>query len=487
MKQRRNGLYLAYISFFIAFIVFSCVFINPKQKQIHSTFRHTQLKSIMTSEGNSTRIDYFDSEGNLAVSADLGYATIIVTSNRNYKLEEYFDDEGNPVCKYTDSSGYCALLNEYDEKGNVVKKTYLDFEKKPVVTIEGYASEERIYDKEGRIKSVSYFDAKMEPICTASYGFGKTYDYNSNGTEQEITYLDEHGHPMMTGMGYAIVLQKLYPTEDVRKGKIKEEYYYDGEEKPVSLALGQFGVFKDYDENGENSVITYLNEYGDPIVTHAGYTTVVRKYKADNTIESENYFDIEGNPFTLSEGQHGVSYEYGKEKYVDINGKEIPNLKSLITNNSIYIICIALLTNLLSLVLNKRWNIVLLFVCCGAILYFTLLFREYIDVKTSSFALESYKHIITDSNARSGIIKNIWLFIPMGAVLFNLVSKKSILFVPLLLSVAIELIQKTLQIGFCEIDDIVSNGLGALIGFEMEKVSLHIIDLRKQKRTKISV
>lgn len=55
-------------------------------------------------------------------------------------------------------------------------------------------------------------------------------------------------------------------------------------------------------------------------------------------------------------------------------------------------------------------------------------------------------------------------FVPLGAILFKLVPKWCVVFISVLVSVAVEIAQYAFDVGLCELDDMVSNGLGGLIG-----------------------
>ena len=76
----------------------------------------------------------------------------------------------------------------------------------------------------------------------------------------------------------------------------------------------------------------------------------------------------------------------------------------------------------------------------------------------------SYRRFFTNTILREQIINNIWLFVPFGAILYRLWPKGYVVLIPSLLSLAIEVMQLVLRTGVFELDDIVSNSLGGLIG-----------------------
>lgn len=458
MIRKRNTLH---IFIFLLFLVVSFLFISPPPRKARSTFHSSQLEKITVTNENTERTDYVDSDGQLTIAANLGYATVIVTKTENSRLEQYFDDKGEPISRY---NGYYALLREYDDRGNNTRITYLNLSGEPMIMANGYAVEVREYDENEQAVSVRYYDTEGNPILTASYGYGKVNVYNENGKISKIIYIDASGSPMMTGQGYAIVTRNYYASDGPENGRVESEFYFDETENPVRLGLGQYGVHKEYDEYGRESVLTYLDASGEPIATNKGYTTIVRTYHANGAVATERYYDLEGGPFSLSEGQYGFSVDNGQKNYLNQNGEEAFNLKNLLYNHSWVAIIAALIIIAISSRTGKRWNTLFLILYVCAICYLTLLFREG-NVLSSPKFFWYYRKLFTDSEARADIIKNIWLFIPFGAILFQLYPSKRVIIIPVVFSIIIEGAQFFTGMGICELDDVISNGLGGMIGF----------------------
>ena len=470
-KRKMRG--KVYCVLLVLFLVVSLVFINSPSNKPRSLLHSSQLKKIIMRDGNIERTDYVDEDGGITIAADLGYATIIVTKTEQCLLEQYYDDKGEPISRY---DGYYAVLREYDEIGNNIRNTYLDIQGAPFVTRSGYAVQEREYNASGKLVAIRYYDAKGYPISTVSDGYGRIYEYDENGNAYRITYIDISGDPIMTKQGFAIVVRNYYASESLQNREVESEFYFDENGNPVSLSLGQFGVHKEYDENGRESVLTYLDSEGNPIATTKGYTTVLRTFQANNRVATERYFDIEGNPFSLSDGQYGIKTENGMTTYLDENGLEYFNLKTLLYNQSRLDILFALAYVLLSVFLEKRMNFILLFIYLIAITYMTLLYRESGGDKVRLELFYSYRDIITNSETRADIFKNIWLFVPLGAILYRLHPKKTALLFPVTISILIEAIQYFAGTGICELDDVISNGLGGIIGYQTSKL---LVDLKQ--------
>lgn len=63
------------------------------------------------------------------------------------------------------------------------------------------------------------------------------------------------------------------------------------------------------------------------------------------------------------------------------------------------------------------------------------------------------------------IVYNILFFIPYGAILYLCFKKKwQVIVTTLALSVTVEVLQYVCRVGLCEIDDVVHNTLGVIIG-----------------------
>ena len=302
-------------------------------------------------------------------------------------------------------------------------------------------------------------------MLSLNNGYGAYYEYDDKGRKVRITYLDETGGPMISSSGYSILTREYYETEGLEQGKVRRELYYFSDRIPAVLSLGQSGIYMKYDENGQVSLTTYLDADGYPMVTNKGYTSVTYTYYADNSVQSTLYYDINNNPFRMSEGQYGEKKKDGRIVYLNADGTEQFNLRNLFYNDSRLVVVIALALVLISAFMGKKPNWVMLTTYIGVIVYFTLMYRETSGTKIG--VLRSYGRLFVNAETRASIIKNIWLFIPLGAILFRIYPQKTILFVPILLSVIIEAIQYFTGTGLCELDDVISNGMGGAVGYGM--------------------
>ena len=113
---------------------------------------------------------------------------------------------------------------------------------------------------------------------------------------------------------------------------------------------------------------------------------------------------------------------------------------------------------------SRKLNTFLLAAYLVFIVYMTLMGREAGNGRLQLKLFWSYRLFWSNPKVRMEILNNIWLFVPLGTILYRLFPRFYIVFVPILISIAVEVSQYLLGVGLCEVDDVVSNGLGGLIG-----------------------
>ena len=69
-------------------------------------------------------------------------------------------------------------------------------------------------------------------------------------------------------------------------GRIETEMYYDEEDRPIPLTMGQYGVLYEYDELGRKAVVTYLNASGLSTPQSLGCATVIRTFYSNDTVDT---------------------------------------------------------------------------------------------------------------------------------------------------------------------------------------------------------
>lgn len=432
--------------------------------------RSTSLHEIITLTDNIERRDYYNDEGEITLAANKHYATVIITKGDNTLIEEYFDEKGNPVKQ---SLGNYALLRSFNDNGQEYKITYLDIHGQPSTNRYGYAIAYREFDENG-VRKEKFFDENENPVRTKSLGCAVTYEYDDSGRIIVLCYLDSDGKKIVTDRGYAEI-HRVYYESGPYTGKVKYEYYYDDKLQPISLIHGQFGLYQQYDDLGRCNLLTFLDADGSLLITNEGYAIVKRTYYDDDSIQTEFYYDSEGKPVFLSEGQYGIKKIGNKTIYLDAEGNEMWNLRNFLHSNPQGVFLFCFLAVFISMISNKKMNMFFVAINCCMILYMTIMHRESWRTTYNFDAFWSYKQMFSNPEIALEILYNILLFVPFGTMLKKIYPKRIVLLVPIVFSFAIEAVQLITGTGLCELDDIISNGLGAVIGFYIGKLTSNIV------------
>ena len=458
-KLRLGTERIIYIVALLAFLCVSLFTAFPPKKNAAKNKEIPKEEKRVSVDGNVEKTEY--------VLEGVLQRFVLKTKTENAVLTEYFDGEGKPKKQ---SGDYYVLLQEKDAEGHDLKTAYLGMEKEPVNTTWGYAVIVRAYDEEGHKVSERYFDQDGEPVISSS-GYHAVVNHYENGRNVMVTYLDEREQPVLAKSGYAI-LRRTYYEEEPNAGKTAYERYFDEKDEPVAISLGQCGVHNEYNEKGKLIAVTYLDADGKATKSSLGYATVKRTYYENGSLDTETYYDEKGKPTALSLGQYGTKRVNGKVIYIDRKGREMFALRNHLFGHLISVIVAALLIAGLSLCLGKKGNVILglLFLLCIA--YMTLLYREEGDPRSRMELFWSYIQFFSSASMRVEIINNIWLFFPLGTILFRLSQKRRVVMVAVLISAGIELIQYVTGLGLAELDDVLSNGLGGMLGMWLGYVSI---------------
>ena len=113
---------------------------------------------------------------------------------------------------------------------------------------------------------------------------------------------------------------------------------------------------------------------------------------------------------------------------------------------------------------SRKQNAILLILYLAFIVYMTLIGERAGVPGVRLDLFWSYRLFFISPVMRLQILNNIWLFVPLGAMLYRLWPRGYVALIPVLLSLVIETLQLVLGRGLFETDDIISNSLGGLIG-----------------------
>ena len=449
---------LLFLGFFLALSLWILFF--PTRKDYEKMVRSSSLQQVTKEEGDVTEITYVNAEGVPTVAANVGYATVRRTKRQDGVLEEYLDENGERIKR---SSGNYAVLYEYDDQQRNSRITWLDENEKPCINTSGYAILNRTFDAEGRTEKELYCGTDGELIETFYYAYGRRFIYDEQGRITVITYIDQNGNATMTGQGFASIRRDFFTEEDVA-WRVERDYFLDENGAPMASANGTYGRKFTYDKLGRNETLTCLDQNGNPFVNTDGFATVKYTYYNDDSIKTEMFYDTAGKPIAQAQGQYGVLHEGDQVTYLNEDGSKRFSFRNLLLNQPGIAMLAAVITVVLSLTFGKRVNYDLLLITLCSIVFMTLMHRKGGENRAQLELFYYYRNFFSSYPDRKEIIDNIWLFVPLGTILYRLFPKRWIWLVPIGLSALIEATQYVTGLGFAETDDVVSNGLGGLIG-----------------------
>lgn len=437
-----------------------------------SGFAENETRTVQLDE-TTRRVEYVDGQGNLTVGSDR-YAYSIQTLDEagNPIREFYFDLAGEPCAV---KAGYYGVARTYNKKNQCVQYDYLDADGNLMLNTSEYAILKRTYDAAGHAVLDTYYDVEGKPVALWGGQYGMRRDaFNEQGHCVEYTYVDINGEPMEITSGYSTV--KCICDE---KGRAKVNMYYGLDGQLVKVDGGYYGDLREYDAQGQNISITYLDQEGQPMVSASGYATVRKEY-IDGDVSVEWYYDLAGNPVEVRKGQYGAKYVYQDGKLqekvaINLEGQEVFLLDKQLAKHPALIVLGAAGVMILSALLPRklRWGLLALYVLF--IVYITLYVRTSNEHFAVSFELfRSYQDFLSNADTRAQIVNNILLFVPFGFILYQLIPSGKTILASVLFSVLIEAAQWFFGMGWCEVDDVLSNGLGGGIGMLLAAASERI-------------
>ncbi len=462
-------------AFLIAFTVASIMLLIPIGGVNHNAGAiSAELEKNELTEGNITRTVYTDKKGQATVAVDIGYAVLEKTNNSDGKLilERYLDENGEPMLG---KGGYAGISYEHFDGYDML--TYLDRDGNAMQTVGGYTYIKRTLTESGKADTDTYYDSQMQTVkCSGGYRQTRR-EYDDNGNNCAVYYYGEGGLLLQSSVFPAI---KRYERDS--SDRVIKEMAFDASGAPAPTMSGCYGVKNDYNKDGRVIRITYLDADGKPAATTAGYTSLTRTYYRDGTIEKEMYFGADGEPYRVKKGYYGVKISGSERLQLSRGGHVLLNVDNILSGFPFTVVLFGVFVTLLIIVAPKKLRIVLSVLYVVFILYETLMFRETGDTQLN-LQLFSYAQVfLVSMSRRTGVINNVWLFVPFGASLYMQLKKKRFLLVPLLFSLAIEVTQYVTSLGIAELDDLFGNTLGGAIGFLAAYELSTAIKMLKQRR-----
>ena len=366
----------------------------------------------------------------------------------------YFSEDGSPAVT---TGGYHAIEQQYNEAGSVSTIIYQGITGEPVKNTSGYSIRERTFNEKGQLDTEFYYDTSHQPVMITDGYHAVRRTYTEEGALASAEYLDISGNLTLTGSGYAVISRKYV------NDKITEDYYFGVNREPVCCTGGYFGVRKEVNEAGQEIRKEYLDAEGQLMAGNNGVAIETEEY-ADGKRVRILYFDASGNPASIHRSYYGIGYKDGKIIHLNEDGEEMFRLDVILNSSPILVVIAGVLFLILCIFSKGRVSVVLLILYTGFILLMTIMYREPEELMFNLNPMEDFTRFFQNASARQEILNNIWLFIPFGLLLGKVFGRLRVALIPILFSLAIEIIQYVFHIGFSDICDVMNNSFGGFIG-----------------------
>ncbi len=440
--------------FIVASIVIAALAIKKAQKEDYQAA--SELTLITETDGLKEINKYVDDEGELVKPDDREYAILIRTRDGEGRvvLEQYFDVNNEQVMR---TGGYCAISYEYASNTKITN--YLDKDMNLVNLSSRYSTVIHTnLSEETKDYMDMYFDADGNPAINyvGCYGIEHIYD---GDLDVEQIWLDENSEHMICTSGYS----KSVRTYDEDK-HLKTEMYFDTENNPIKNSKGEYGISITYNSENRREAVTSLDVNGYPMTNSYGYSTLRYTYNEYGKIIIERYYDVNSDPCISGKNFYGMRHDGDRVYYLNKNGHDVISIDSILSNYPFMVSVFGMLVCIVFLVAPRKINIALMILYFLFIMYETVLYRISHQPTMNLELFWSYKQFFSNEGLRIEILNNIWLFVPYSLGLLKTLKKKWIVIALMLLPLFVEIAQYVLGIGLAELDDLLSNGLGELIG-----------------------
>jgi eukaryotic-like serine/threonine-protein kinase len=237
-----------------------------------------------------------------------------------------------------DNSGNSGMQTKYDDKGNDIEDTSVGPDLRLVPLKVGYTIQKSQYDESGRLHRATYCGVKGEPVLHKDGYHGWEAEYDEHGNQTVVTYLGLDGKPMPIADGYATYKSTYNPSGDL----IRRTFHGVKGEAVLSKKYGYHGWETEYDEHGNQTVVTHLGLDRKPMPIADGYATMRLAYERYKPTRVRLY-SVKGEPVLSKKyGYHGWEAKYDEHgnqtamTYIGLDGKPMSIADGYATKKSTY-------------------------------------------------------------------------------------------------------------------------------------------------------
>lgn len=321
------------------------IYLDLNGDRVDSKDGFAEIRSEFNGQDKMLQTWHYSADGNLVMNPREGHSGIVCEYDEKGNLirESFFDANKQPIMK---EQKYHAITYEYDRFNNLTKSVYKDGEDKNVENQEIFVNE---YDMFGNmVSSTCYASDEKTPIRSKEGWNKKEIYYDENKFPTETVYYDMLGY-IINAPNKPYAIERLV---NDRLGNPISRTYFDADMFPCQYR----GSFKDslvYDGMTLEKEVA-MNQSGDTL------HSTLYQYDEQKTLVAVSYEDKKGEPCAPfgywkkevvadSLGQKSVSYMKPNGKVIQTDtigagidiatislGKELPKYGTLRNENWIY-------------------------------------------------------------------------------------------------------------------------------------------------------
>lgn len=247
----------------------------------------------------------------LGLDKKYSYSTIMGFVGTKFEYDQhgyvsrrtYIDENKQPVLSI---ENYSTAVIKNDANGNQIEIKYIDKKNKPIEIVEGYSMIVATYDSLGNQKSFFYHNIS-NALCLNKEGVaGFKYNYNELNKITQLTQFGTNGKPQCNNDGIYVVKFEY----DTRGNEIKRSFY-DAAGTKLILSNGKIaGWSSKYDENGNEIERAFFDANGNNVPCSSRYAIWKSTYDNKGNELTTRYYNI-GSILTLcTNGNAGKNYKY---------------------------------------------------------------------------------------------------------------------------------------------------------------------------------
>jgi YD repeat-containing protein len=264
----------------------------------------TYLQITWTKDGFEAEVRYLDSKSKPAPDEGHTYGNSQEHDERGLLVRHtWLDAAGQPVRH--SRTKVATTTFQYDEMGNRIRETYLDPRGKPCVDRDHHHSLTTRFDDRGNRIEGANFGVDGRP-CLHRRGFHRvTARYDEQGNLVEKAYFGVDQLPCLCRNGYHKATSRF---DD--RGNPVELAYFDVDGRPCLRNAGFHRGTIRCDERGNHVEEVCFDIQGRPCLHRNRFHRLVRRFDDRGNPTEETYFDTAGQPCLHVKGFHRITARY---------------------------------------------------------------------------------------------------------------------------------------------------------------------------------